>query len=69
MVLDSLPGLNAWTLLKIPEKASIFTICFEEPKRVFLRERQVVTLLHHPPPCILEEILEDLFAKHAKYNQ
>lgn len=30
-------------------------MCFEEPKRVFLRSRQVVTLLHHPPPYKVEK--------------
>lgn len=44
------PGLNLAPLLRIPEKASCLTICLEEPNRLVLRARQVVTLLHHPPP-------------------
>lgn len=44
------PGLNLRLLLSIPEKAISLAICLDEPSRVFLRARQVVTLLHHPPP-------------------
>ena len=44
------PGLKLALLLRIPENASSLGIALEEPKRVFLRARQVVTLLHHPPP-------------------
>jgi hypothetical protein len=34
----------------MPEKTISVSISLDEPKRVVLRERQVVTLLHHPPP-------------------
>ncbi len=44
------PGLNFWYRLKRPEKAMSLAISLDEPKRVFLRARQVVTLLHHAPP-------------------
>lgn len=46
----ALPGLNWGMLLRIPEKARFCTICLDDPKRVFLRERQVAILLHQPPP-------------------
>jgi len=46
------PGLNGRLLFIIPEKAICCPISFDEPKWVFLRERQLVTLLHHPPPLI-----------------
>lgn len=45
-----IPGLNFCLLLRIPENESSFTIALDEPKRVFLRARHVVTSLHQPPP-------------------
>jgi len=48
---NSVPGLPSGVSLRIPEKAICVTISLDDPNRVRFRCRQVVTLLHHPPPC------------------
>lgn len=45
-----IPGFSAALSLKIPVKGIFFSIYVEDPRRVFLRYTQFLTVSHHPPP-------------------
>jgi hypothetical protein len=55
------PGLSTGLLPMMPVKGISFSMKSDEPRRLALRNRHALALLHHPPPCTYVVILHYIY--------